>query len=104
MDGHIHSDEITDWTVKTKIVVFDPKTPRDEVHTAYYSIEETTEILASPNESKKHGMENCAPTPILISKTIPFGVGALVTVRSADLTKHTRKCPLATTTSHDKTN
>ncbi len=80
--GNIHLDEAACCTVNPKLVVSDPKTPRDDVHAAYDPHDEGDKSPNTHNERAKVGNFDPFSTPILLLKTIPLGVGAVAEVVS----------------------
>ncbi len=94
--GTLHLDEMASWPVNSKFVVLDPWTHRDNVHRTYYphhkeGYDETSE---SPIEREKVGNLDSAPKPALILKTLPLGLGTVVSVvlenNSYDVAGHSK--------------
>lgn len=76
----------------SKFVVEDPRTARDNVHRAYDPAEDGDKPSNTPDASFEHGNDDTAAEARLILKTIPFGVGTLVTTVSDNNTKTTKLC------------
>lgn len=102
--GTIPSEDIACCSAETFMVVFDPCTPRDNVHRAYDSHDKIDESVNTPDSVCVVGIEDCAAVPVLMLKTIPLGVGTGPTGVSFVATVEPLKCSKVGSTSVDKSN